>query len=235
MKRLWNSVLTTVLRHGPLVHAQLSRLHLAIFYCSGRFLELGKRLAGVEHTQMRVFEVARPSYDLFGMLLFIQLAVGAVQTLKSLVDSARASAVAAAAGRVQGVGQAAEPALLLPGLAFQQHQQQPHVHVVPEQLSASGLFALSGGADAPHPHLPHAGGDSLHRLDEGDADDSEGEEEDAPNCPLCLCPRVNPTATECGHLACWECISEACTNKPECPMCRQPCALNTLLRLAHYK
>lgn len=53
----------------------------------------------------------------------------------------------------------------------------------------------------------------------------------ARNCMLCLSPMVSPSAANCGHLYCWDCIVDWIRENPECPLCRQQCLEQHLLPL----
>lgn len=55
--------------------------------------------------------------------------------------------------------------------------------------------------------------------------------ENSRSCMLCLSLMKDPSAANCGHIFCWECIVDWIREHPECPLCRQRCKEQNLLPL----
>ena len=53
-------------------------------------------------------------------------------------------------------------------------------------------------------------------------------------CPLCLEACRDVTATRCGHLFCWQCVSDWASERRECPVCRTVVEPQTLIALQHF-
>lgn len=157
----------------------IGKWHLALFYLSGRYLQISRRLTGVRYVYLRKLELGRPGYELLGILLFIQL--------------------------------------MVTGGSFSR-----------DFLRRWFRPGVSRTATTDPSLLP----DDVTEEDGLESKLSDSDDDDGPECMLCLSPRVNTTATECGHLFCWSCITQCISNKPECPLCRTPCEPHRLLRLA---
>ncbi|SCU70631.1 peroxisome assembly protein, putative [Trypanosoma equiperdum] len=71
-------------------------------------------------------------------------------------------------------------------------------------------------------------------------DDSDTADEHASvsgKCMLCLGNRKQPTATLCGHIFCWRCLSEWIKSNTQgaiCPFCRRRITVNSLVPLYFY-
>ncbi|KAK4185505.1 Pex12 amino terminal region-domain-containing protein [Podospora australis] len=50
-------------------------------------------------------------------------------------------------------------------------------------------------------------------------------------CTLCLEEMKDPAATSCGHVFCWSCIGDWVREKPECPLCRREALVQHILPL----
>ncbi|XP_068754091.1 peroxisome biogenesis factor 10-like [Montipora capricornis] len=146
------------------------RAHLALFYLTGVFYHVAKRLTGIQYLLVRQNlrnEGSRPTYRLLGYLSILQLCITIL-------------------------------------IALYQHTKssKPSEHLVPSGSQTS----LAGGS------RPFG-----------------------IKCALCLERLQGKTATPCGHLFCWNCITEWCSSKAECPLCREPVHMSRLVFLHHYE
>uniref|UniRef100_A0A671FKL7 Peroxisome biogenesis factor 10 n=1 Tax=Rhinolophus ferrumequinum TaxID=59479 RepID=A0A671FKL7_RHIFE len=192
----------------------LQRLHVAWFYVHGAFYHLAKRLTGVTYLHTRRPPAEDPwahaSYRLLGFISLLHLALTVGLQLYSLRQRHRARR------------------------EWKLHRslsQRRCAGLAPREGSQLGLAASLWGpstpvlgkafaAQPPFPRRPHTEERAASRK---------------ALCTLCLEERRHSTATPCGHLFCWECITQWCDTKTECPLCREKFPPQKLVYLRHFR
>ncbi|KAF1943402.1 hypothetical protein EJ02DRAFT_453306 [Clathrospora elynae] len=204
-------------------------LSLATFYFSGSYYHLSKRLCGLRYIFTRQVQEGenRAGYEVLGVLLVLQMAVQAYLHLHSTVTSS-----AAAIGHPQGtsalVGGGAEISLDDPN-AYQSANNALLFDNTASTLLPTAAVAAAAPSDLQKwTNTPPVDSPRYELSDEqtlgwiGAANRK---------CTLCLEEMRDPSVTTCGHVFCWTCICDWAREKPECPLCRQACAVQHVLPL----
>ncbi|KAI6846756.1 hypothetical protein KC332_g2828 [Hortaea werneckii] len=210
--------------------APLYALSLATFYFSGAYYQLSKRLAGLRYIFTRKLEASeqqRAGYEVLGVLLVLQMAVQGyfhVQETYAHAQSVNESASAAAAGAsgasAAAVGDSGEVE-------------------VDTTIAAPLLFEAPRGTD------PGAQKERLARVTHTAVLPAEGHrysledeetmrwigESQQRKCTLCLEAMKDPSVTTCGHVFCWQCVTDWLREQPMCPLCRQSSLVQHVLPL----
>lgn len=206
--------LSTLTSPSPLHAATLT-----IFYFSGAYYQLSKRLYGLRYIfTKRVSEnEARVGYEVLGVLLVLQMSVQGYLHLSSTLN-APAPANAAMLGGSAMLEGGVE--VSLDSAAFASNNEllleTPHPTI---PASAIGKATHTEVLDKPRYDL---------RSNDGTMGYIKGQNR---KCTLCLEGLKDPAATSCGHIFCWECIGDWVREKPECPLCRREVGASHILPL----
>lgn len=209
---------------------------LAVFYFTGAYYSLPKRLLGLRYVFTRraagdgaagAGAADRVGYEVLGVLLAVQMLVRGYLHVRATArggGAAEAEEEAAVRERVVGSGGAVEVSL------------DENAYSSNNALLVGAAAGGGGGQRSPaeiaastHTPLPRGGGPRYDLAAEGVMGWIKGRQQR--KCTLCLDGLRDPAATQCGHVFCWGCIGDWVREKPECPLCRREAMVQHILPL----
>ncbi|GAM89231.1 hypothetical protein ANO11243_072680 [Dothideomycetidae sp. 11243] len=215
------SNLDTITSPSPIYAASL-----AIFYFTGAYYHLAKRLWGLRYIFTRRLEPSeqRIGYEVLGVLLTLQLAVQAYSHMHSTLGSTPSAPTITAPSAVidGGVELSLDPGSYASNTALL-------VDADPSPTDAAATQRRVRRVT--HTPAPVGAGDDDDVVAVRLADDKALAWIEQRSCTLCLEPMRDPAATTCGHVFCWTCVRDWLAERAECPLCRQGCAPQHVLPL----
>ncbi|OIW34897.1 hypothetical protein CONLIGDRAFT_626945 [Coniochaeta ligniaria NRRL 30616] len=217
----------------------LQALTLAIFYFSGAYYTLSKRLIGLRYvftTRSRAPDPSsggagdRVGYEVLGVLLVVQMAVRAWLHLRAVLSAGGTEAELEAEAAIR------ERAGLFRGgagadVSLDDNAYASNTELLPPTGGMGQQRSL--GEIGVTTHTPVVRGGAGPRFDLGRDEKVMGwiRGRQQRNCTLCLEGLKDPAATQCGHVFCWQCIGDWVREKPECPLCRREALVQHILPL----
>lgn len=204
----------TCLRALPAIFEVAVELNLALFYLSGTYNSLAKRMLAVRHVSSTLPDpnARPPSYSFLGVLMCIRL----LHRLYTLLDKKfKALDPPAPVPPTNALALSVSTPLISQESDIQQRQ-----YIDSRPLAQ----ILQRAEDSDSPLDAEADEFTALRVATIDPGMRTGR-----RCALCLEERTATTSTECGHLFCWGCIAGWGEEKAECPLCRQSLKTTRLL------
>lgn len=212
----------TTITSGTPIYA----ISLAVFYFSGTYYELSKRLLGFRYifTHKVPDTPDRAGYEVLGALLVVQLAT---QTYLHIRDVLSSPAAAVADHHHHSRGRLSDAYSTELDVSLSDNAYASNNQLLNGVGAASGNPAKLNVERSTHtPILPSARYDLSNDSVMGFIKGAQQRK-----CTLCLEELKDPSATQCGHIFCWECIGDWVREKPECPLCRRETMVQHILPL----
>lgn len=233
--------LSTLTSPAP-VHA----LSLALFYFSGSYYELAKRLTGLRYVFTSRAQTGdastgepgadRAGYEVLGVLLVAQMSVQAYLHIRSTLSSFSASSQQQERNAVGSGGTRGSV-----NISLDEHMYSANNAVLLTEMGTPGTsgnqttrvdIAVVTNTPSPATSVSKDGDGRNVRYDLTNEDAMrwiKGAQQR--KCTLCLDELKDPAATQCGHVFCWVCIGGWIREKPECPLCRREAMVQHILPL----
>ncbi|EKD17205.1 uncharacterized protein L3040_008848 [Drepanopeziza brunnea f. sp. 'multigermtubi'] len=207
--------LATITSPSPL-HA----LTLTVFYFSGAYYQLSKRIWGLRYifTKKIAPSEARVGYEVLGVLLLLQIGVQAWLHLHHTLRTP--NPVPANASQMNGGS-----AILEGGVEI---SLEPPSHGNELLFESNNVVSHTGNEVGIVTHTQVLKEPRYDLRKEDVMGFIKGQNR---KCTLCLEELKDPSAAACGHVFCWECIGDWVREKPECPLCRREVGLQHILPL----
>jgi len=244
--RLQRYILTHLssLTSGAHFHA----LTLAVFYFSGAYYSLSKRIFGLRYVFTRRVDEnsgGRAGYEVLGVLLVVQMLVRGYLHLRNQL-SADTTLSAEEAGTEAIIRERAfGPGAVNLNVSLDDNAYSSNNELLVDPGAGGGTGnqrSLSEIGVSTHTPVPKGGrprydlAGVVAVVGTGSGNEKEPvmawiQGRQQRTCTLCLEDMKDPAATQCGHVFCWACIGDWVREKPECPLCRREAMIQHILPL----
>lgn len=169
-------------------------LHLVLFYFTGTYYDVFKRIFGMRYAighrlsdeEKSYRERSSRSYKILGYILLLQH----ISKVKPLLKKITAR---------------------IYGQTSKSHSEKNSQSALEGQKEKNDFTCLTDVPD----------GKEIEHIDLNNEETLQYIPRDSRGCILCLTNMTDPSCLPCGHVFCWECITDWTKENPECPICRQ--------------